>query len=70
MMLGVMWMFQIIAFGLVSLRLYARLNVVQTYGWDDHFFNAAVVCSLFPQPSRPHNRRPAGQPCAEDGYGF
>lgn len=42
-MLGIMWMFQIIAFGLVSLRLYARLNVVQKYGWDDHFFNTAVV---------------------------
>lgn len=49
MMLGIMWMFQIIAFSLVSLRLYARLNVVQTYGWDDHFFNTAVVCSPFPQ---------------------
>lgn len=58
MMLGVMWTFQAIAFCLVALRVYARLNVVQTYGWDDHLFNGAVVrtcvfslyLSLFPQP--------------------
>lgn len=42
-MLGVLWTFQAIAFTLVGLRLYARLLVVQTYGWDDHFFNGAVV---------------------------
>ncbi|KUI70304.1 hypothetical protein VM1G_06441 [Cytospora mali] len=41
-MLGVMWMFQAIAFILVGLRLYTRLVVMSNYGWDDHFFNAAV----------------------------
>lgn len=45
MLLEVVWTFQAIAFALVGLRLYARLRVVQTYGWDDHFFNASVVCS-------------------------
>lgn len=45
-MVGVLWMFQCIAFALVAIRLYARLVVVQTYSWDDHCFNAAVV-SLF-----------------------
>lgn len=43
MMLSVMWTLQCIAFILVGLRLYARLNVVHTYGWDDHFFNGSVV---------------------------
>lgn len=43
MMVGVLWMFQCIAFALVALRLYARLVVVQTYGWDDHCFNVSVV---------------------------
>lgn len=43
MMVGVLWMFQFIAFALIALRLYARLLVVQTYGWDDHCFNASVV---------------------------
>lgn len=47
MTLGVMWMFQVIAFLLVGLRLYTRLVVMSNYGWDDHFFNAAVV-SLLP----------------------
>lgn len=46
MLLGILWTFQFIAFGLVGLRLYTRLHVVQTYGWDDHFFNIAVVCFL------------------------
>lgn len=48
MMLGVMWMFQAIAFILVGLRLYTRLVVMSNYGWDDHFFNAAVVSILSP----------------------
>lgn len=43
MLVGVLWMFQCIAFGLVVLRLYARLVVVQNYGWDDHCFNVTVV---------------------------
>ncbi|KAJ4397469.1 hypothetical protein N0V93_001698 [Gnomoniopsis smithogilvyi] len=46
MMVGVLWMFQAIAFALVALRLYARLVVVQTYGWDDHCFNVAVLLLL------------------------
>lgn len=46
MMLGVMWMFQAIAFILVGLRLYTRLVVMSNYGWDDHFFNAAAVSLL------------------------
>lgn len=51
MMLGVMWTFQVIACCLVVLRIYARLNVVQKYGWDDHFFNGAVVCHVSSGPS-------------------
>lgn len=47
MLVGVLWMFQCIAFGLVALRLYARLVVVQNYGWDDHCFNVTVVSLLF-----------------------
>lgn len=47
MLVGVLWMFQCIAFALVALRLYARLVVVQTYGWDDHLFNITVVSLLF-----------------------
>lgn len=47
MMVGVVWMFQCIAFALVAIRLYARLVVVQTYSWDDHCFNAAVVSLFF-----------------------
>lgn len=43
MMVGVLWMFQALAFILVGLRLYTRLVVMSNYGWDDHFFNAAVV---------------------------
>ncbi|KAF3764184.1 hypothetical protein M406DRAFT_258120 [Cryphonectria parasitica EP155] len=43
MMLAVLWTFQAVAFALVGLRLYARLVVVQTYGWDDHCFNGAVI---------------------------
>lgn len=43
MMLGIIWMFQFIAFILVGLRLYTRLVVVHNYGIDDHFFNFAVV---------------------------
>lgn len=46
MMIGVLWMFQGIAFILVGLRLYTRLVVMSNYGWDDHFFNAAVVSIL------------------------
>ncbi|ROW04775.1 hypothetical protein VMCG_04897 [Cytospora schulzeri] len=46
MMLGVMWMFQAIAFILVGLRLYTRLVVMSNYGWDDHFFNTAVFLLL------------------------
>lgn len=49
MLLGVVWTFQVFAFALVGLRLYARLRVVQTYGWDDHFFNASVVCAGSPK---------------------
>lgn len=45
MMLGVLWMFQAIAFILVGLRLYTRLVVMSNFGWDDHFFNAAAVSS-------------------------
>lgn len=45
-MLGIMWMFQVIAFVLVGLRLYTRLVVMHNYGIDDHFFNLAVV-SIF-----------------------
>lgn len=43
MMVGVLWMFQAIAFILVGLRLYTRLVVVHAYGIDDHFFNFSVV---------------------------
>lgn len=43
MMVGVMWMFQVIAFILVALRLYTRLVVMHIYGIDDHFFNFTVV---------------------------
>lgn len=43
MMVGVLWMFQVIAFILVGLRLYTRLVVVHAYGIDDHFFNLSVV---------------------------
>jgi hypothetical protein len=53
MMLGVMWMFMIIALILVGLRLYTRLVVVHNYGIDDHFFNFAVVsifCSIAGTP--------------------
>ncbi|KAI3397110.1 hypothetical protein diail_11253 [Diaporthe ilicicola] len=44
MMLGVLWMFVVIAFILVGLRLYTRMVVMQNYGIDDHFFNFAVLC--------------------------
>lgn len=43
MMVGILWMFQVIAFILVGLRLYTRLVVLHVYGIDDHFFNFAVV---------------------------
>lgn len=43
MMLGIMWMFQVIAFILVGFRLYTRLVVMHNYGIDDHFFNFTVV---------------------------
>lgn len=43
MMLGVVWMFQLIAFIFLGLRLYTRLVVINNYGWDDHFFNLSVV---------------------------
>lgn len=43
MMLGILWMFQVIAFILVGFRLYTRLVVVHNYGIDDHFFNLTVV---------------------------
>lgn len=43
MMVGVLWMFQLIAFILVGFRLYTRLVVMHIYGIDDHFFNFAVV---------------------------
>lgn len=42
-LVGILWTFQFIAFGLVGLRLYARLKVIQTYGWDDIWFCATVV---------------------------
>lgn len=47
MMLGILWMFQVIAFILVGLRLYTRLVVMHNYGIDDHCFNFSVV-STFP----------------------
>ncbi|KAG6368837.1 hypothetical protein INS49_003053 [Diaporthe citri] len=46
MMVGIMWMFQVIAFILVGFRLYTRLVVMHIYGIDDHFFNFAVFCLL------------------------
>ncbi|POS73230.1 hypothetical protein DHEL01_v208375 [Diaporthe helianthi] len=46
MLVGVLWMFQVIAFILVALRLYTRLIVIHNYGMDDHFFNLAVVILL------------------------
>lgn len=45
LMLGVLWTFQLIAFALISFRLYARLVVVQMYGWDDYMFGLTVVKS-------------------------
>lgn len=42
-LVGVLWTFQFVAFGLVGLRLYARLKVIQTYGWDDYLFCVSVV---------------------------
>ncbi|KAK7708366.1 hypothetical protein SLS63_013503 [Diaporthe eres] len=46
MMVGVLWMFQVIAFILVGFRLYTRLAVIHIYGIDDHFFNFSVFCLL------------------------
>jgi hypothetical protein len=41
--LGVLWGLTGITFVFVILRLYTRLKVVQSYGLDDHFFNASFV---------------------------
>lgn len=46
MMVGVLWMFQVIAFILVGFRLYTRLVVMHIYGVDDHFFNFAVASTI------------------------
>lgn len=56
MMVGVLWMFQVIAFILVGLRLYTRLAVLHIYGIDDHFFNLSVVSTSHLCESRPMTR--------------
>lgn len=58
MMLGIMWMFQIIAFILVGFRLYTRLVVVHNYGIDDHFFNLTVVSTFLLYEALPVTRFP------------
>lgn len=56
MMVGVLWMFQVIAFILVGFRLYTRLAVIHIYGIDDHFFNFSVVSPSHFYESRPMTR--------------
>lgn len=43
MMLGILWGLTGVTFIFVLMRLYTRVKVVQSYGWDDHFFNASFV---------------------------
>lgn len=59
MMLGIMWMFQVIAFILVGFRLYTRLVVVHNYGIDDHFFNFTVVSTFHLYESLPMMSSPS-----------
>ncbi|KAH8169992.1 hypothetical protein LIA77_10536 [Sarocladium implicatum] len=46
MMLSVLWSLTLVATLFVGLRLYTRLHVLQSYGWDDHFFNASYATLL------------------------
>lgn len=46
-MLGILWALTGVTLIFVLLRLYTRIKVVESYGLDDHFFNASFVC-MFP----------------------
>lgn len=42
-MIGILWGLTGVTFIFVLLRLYTRIKVVESYGIDDHFFNASFV---------------------------
>jgi hypothetical protein len=48
--LGLLWGFTVLAFVFVVLRLYTRINIVQAYGIDDHFFNTSLASILVLPP--------------------
>ncbi|KAI1337065.1 hypothetical protein F5Y15DRAFT_418376 [Xylariaceae sp. FL0016] len=44
--LAILWTLCAVTFVFVLLRLYTRIKIVQVYGIDDHFFNAAFIVFL------------------------
>lgn len=48
LMLGVLWSLSAITLVFVVLRFYTRIKIVQSYGMDDHFFNASFVSCARP----------------------
>jgi len=61
-MLGVLWSLTGITLIFVLLRLYTRVKIVQSYGMDDHFFNASFVRHE-PRSSMQANLLPLGDLC-------